>query len=185
MQFPNPHNAEFSRFSQYSTTWHCHTLYLNLSWRLCLISGILPHHLLCMPLHGTMPVQCGEVQRMVIMTRNFFINTFQTEHFLAVKFAMCYEKKKWAFLWNENLQTFEKGFKQLEWTPCSHILNQEMFYALDIRNKLIIKVLYSEHTWTINDYNIVKKWEFICVINTAIGARHKSVEKTRISSTSV
>ena len=60
MQFPNPHNAEFSRFSQYSATWHCHTLYLHLSWRLCLISGILPHHLLSMPLHGKMPVQCGE-----------------------------------------------------------------------------------------------------------------------------
>ena len=54
MQFPNPHNAEFSRFCQFSATWHCHTLYLHLSWRLCLISGILPHHLLCMPLHGKM-----------------------------------------------------------------------------------------------------------------------------------
>ena len=30
IQFPNPHNAEFSRFSQYSATWHCHTLYLHL-----------------------------------------------------------------------------------------------------------------------------------------------------------
>ena len=41
------------------------------------------------------------------MTRHFVFIIFQTQHFWAAKFYMCYEKIS-VFLWYQNLQKFEK-----------------------------------------------------------------------------
>ena len=50
---------------------------------------------------------------MVTITRYVFINIFQAEHFLNVKFVMGYEKNI-SILWYQNLQKFAKELKKCD-----------------------------------------------------------------------